>query len=320
MNTLIILYYLLVWSCGLVNLFILAMLLRRDRDPLYRHEFLLMSTFMLLLVLESLPLLVPLADQGEQFRLLQEIIADIGLSLMVYSLPSYINLITQMSHRNLLQRVFLILAAGAFGAAVFGPGLFGAEASSIVLFALNMVSIAYTTGLAVVATVKNRVGKDSFRQENNETLELARRMGIFALVLTPFLIYVDFFDMPLPFVGWHLPQGLHVNPLILLVWSLALLGLRSRSMLTKPVEASAVPLLDGLGFHERYAISPREREVMALLVQGLSYESMADRLCISLSTVKTHINRIYRKTGVNSKVELIHCLQHHNQPESRQAD
>ena len=56
MSLLIVLFYLIVWSCGLVNLFILALLFGRDREVLYRHEFLLMLSFTLLLVLESLPL------------------------------------------------------------------------------------------------------------------------------------------------------------------------------------------------------------------------------------------------------------------------
>ena len=57
-----------------------------------------------------------------------------------------------------------------------------------------------------------------------------------------------------------------------------------------------------------YRISPREEDVIRLLVDGKEYKSIADKLCISLATVQTHVRNIYRKTGVNSKVELINLL------------
>jgi DNA-binding CsgD family transcriptional regulator len=277
-----------------------------------------MAAFMLILVLESLPLLVPRADQGAQYEFCRGLIADFGVSLLVYALPAYINLITQIGVRKILDGFFAALAVVGLAAGMVGRHFF--KLGGWIPFGTAMLAVAFTTGLAVVVTVRGRFGKSVAHTENNETLELARRMGIFALTLMPFLVFFDFFEMPLPWTGWHLPEGLNVTPAILLVWSLLLLRLRCASALTKPGEGAAVSLLEGPGFHERYAISPREQEVMALLVTGMSYELMADRLCISLSTVKTHINRIYRKTGVNSKVELIHCLQHHNQPESRQTE
>jgi DNA-binding CsgD family transcriptional regulator len=51
-------------------------------------------------------------------------------------------------------------------------------------------------------------------------------------------------------------------------------------------------------------LSPRERELAALLVDGLSYKRMADRLCISVDTVKSHAKAVYRKTGSRNRAEL----------------
>ena len=55
-------------------------------------------------------------------------------------------------------------------------------------------------------------------------------------------------------------------------------------------------------------ISSRESEVLALLERGLTYREIADELCISLATVKTHTSRLYEKTGTRNKVELINLL------------
>lgn len=54
----------------------------------------------------------------------------------------------------------------------------------------------------------------------------------------------------------------------------------------------------------RYELSNREKEVAVLLSKDLSIQDIADRLFISLATVKTHANNIYRKTGTANKKEL----------------
>jgi len=51
-------------------------------------------------------------------------------------------------------------------------------------------------------------------------------------------------------------------------------------------------------------LTPREQEIAVLLAEGLSYKEISGRLHISLSTIQTHVSRIYGKTGVNSKTGL----------------
>ncbi len=52
-------------------------------------------------------------------------------------------------------------------------------------------------------------------------------------------------------------------------------------------------------------LSEREAEVVAALVDGLSYKEVAERLFISIGTVYSHIKNIYKKLHVHSKAELI---------------
>jgi DNA-binding NarL/FixJ family response regulator len=52
-------------------------------------------------------------------------------------------------------------------------------------------------------------------------------------------------------------------------------------------------------------LSTREKEIVVALVDGLSYKLVADRLNISIDTVRQHIRSIYRKLNVNSKAEVI---------------
>ena len=52
-------------------------------------------------------------------------------------------------------------------------------------------------------------------------------------------------------------------------------------------------------------LSPREKEVLALLAQGMSYKMIANQLCVSYSTVNTHTKKIYQKLHVASLGEAI---------------
>ncbi|HVO71458.1 MAG TPA: LuxR C-terminal-related transcriptional regulator [Aggregatilineaceae bacterium] len=56
-------------------------------------------------------------------------------------------------------------------------------------------------------------------------------------------------------------------------------------------------------------LTRRERDVLLGLVQGLSYPEMAERLVISVGTVKTHVSHIYSKLGVQGRIEAIHRAQ-----------
>lgn len=52
-------------------------------------------------------------------------------------------------------------------------------------------------------------------------------------------------------------------------------------------------------------LTPREREVYQLAVEGLRKEEIGERLFISPGTARTHLQRMYRKLGVHSQAELM---------------
>lgn len=59
---------------------------------------------------------------------------------------------------------------------------------------------------------------------------------------------------------------------------------------------------------KRYNLSPREVDVAKLVAIGLKYREIGEKLFIQERTVTTHIQRIFVKTGVKNKVELINIL------------
>jgi NarL family two-component system response regulator LiaR len=65
-------------------------------------------------------------------------------------------------------------------------------------------------------------------------------------------------------------------------------------------------------------LTPREWEVLALLVEGQSNAEIAERLVIGLSTVKFHVSNILSKLDVTSRAEAVAlALQHHLVPRPR---
>ena len=82
--------------------------------------------------------------------------------------------------------------------------------------------------------------------------------------------------------------------------------------LTGSVRRDAEVPLYGLSFEtfcRNYEVSPRESEIIKEICNGLSNKEISEKLFISLQTVKDHTHRIYIKTNVKSRVQLIYLVQ-----------
>jgi DNA-binding CsgD family transcriptional regulator len=53
-----------------------------------------------------------------------------------------------------------------------------------------------------------------------------------------------------------------------------------------------------------HALTPRESEIIALVLAGLRTRTIAERLCISVNTLQDHLKAIFDKVGVRSRHEL----------------
>ena len=79
--------------------------------------------------------------------------------------------------------------------------------------------------------------------------------------------------------------------------------------------ADAVPTVDdalGAGVDAvaaRFELTPREREILGYLARGRTAKFIAEELVISENTAWAHIKRVYAKTGVHSKQELMSVVE-----------
>lgn len=98
-------------------------------------------------------------------------------------------------------------------------------------------------------------------------------------------------------------------PILLVLGGLALRWVRLETILperfARRLAPAGAPAAGGTSAGLVEPLSGRELEVLRLIHQGLSNQEIADRLSVAASTVKTHINNIYGKLGVQTRVQAI---------------
>ncbi len=73
---------------------------------------------------------------------------------------------------------------------------------------------------------------------------------------------------------------------------------------TKPIPDAPVQLLPD-------DLTPREAEVLKLIASGLSNAEIAEALVVSQATVKTHVNRLFYKTGARDRAQAVRYAYQH---------
>jgi DNA-binding NarL/FixJ family response regulator len=107
-------------------------------------------------------------------------------------------------------------------------------------------------------------------------------------------------------------SGSHLEALDLGACTGAVLGLGDDG----PDRVAAIALPAGLSASKRlerlleelYGLTHAEARVAALLVEGASIEQASARLGVSVNTTKTHLSRVFDKTGTSRQAELVATL------------
>jgi DNA-binding CsgD family transcriptional regulator len=125
------------------------------------------------------------------------------------------------------------------------------------------------------------------------------RLGWLLVIFAPISTLFYFFLYRIP-PSFRPPVSLDF--LFALGWSAVLI-----SAFVRHLNAPEVELEEGLpqGFREAYGITERESDVVALVAQGLSNKEIADSLFVSLTTVRTHLYNVFKKTGAKSRIDLL---------------
>lgn len=171
----------------------------------------------------------------------------------------------------------------------FNPELF------IIIYFFQAAAILYNCFRCLTSMRKNRSSRGS--------LSWAVYMHVFLTMF--FLPLKVVFDFPTPIrilLFPNIPFWVRVAPIHYICAYLPFLILIfQRKLLVEKNDKGRDYYLD---FAQLYKLSVRETEVMELLIDGESYNDISDKLCISMSTVKSHTNKIYQKTNTNRRAAL----------------
>lgn len=80
---------------------------------------------------------------------------------------------------------------------------------------------------------------------------------------------------------------------------------RGVAVLDPGLASALITPVPALGANEASGLTPRERDVLRIMAEGLPNKAIAQRLAISEHTVKFHVNAILGKLGAQSRTEAV---------------
>jgi DNA-binding CsgD family transcriptional regulator len=185
---------------------------------------------------------------------------------------------------------------------------------AVVVAALGMLQGVAPGNITLTAAVLGRVGVQAYAV----WLVLPRLNGIanppFRSLIRNFTIFfmagiaatcVESVFRLLPGMPPIIRELSVVELLYCLVAGTLLLGYAFRHLFM--IEGNSTVMLPE-SFTKKFGISPRERQIVFMMIQGYSNRRIGEELFISSMTVKNHIYHIYRKTGVENKVQLVNLI------------
>ena len=85
----------------------------------------------------------------------------------------------------------------------------------------------------------------------------------------------------------------------------AAIGPAVQHHLLDALTASPTPVAAQAAKHLPDGLTPREAEVLTLIAHGLSNSEIAERLIVNQTTIKSHINHLFAKTGVRDRAQAV---------------
>jgi len=134
-----------------------------------------------------------------------------------------------------------------------------------------------------------------FTRSNQKQYPSLLKLTLTAVLL---IIPVQLLDVVFPAYS----RFLLVSPVLLVLFNVYILryGIKNLSLLEKKHQSRQLAHIQ-----EEFHLTERETEIALRLIQGQTYQKIARELFISVATVKTHINRLYKKAALQNRQELV---------------
>lgn len=287
----------LSFSLAVVLIILSSLAWLRSGAAAFKHFSLLSCAILVLLVSESLKLYEEATPQlvfGGKLPVVCAVLSLVGaagLAAAILLIAFDVVAVPVASWRRSIHALFIAAAAAAAGAREIFPRS-----------ALTSLSEVFMAGIQVYAMVVVLV---FFRRITDRRLRSIVQSVLLAaaimLVGTAAQLIAASESRELAFLSRY--------PLAQVVFFLVIVGLLlfyALRYLFQPEPLAGFEISEDVV--RRFAISPREREIITMIVHGLPNRAIGEKLFISSTTVKNHIYHIYRKTGVANKIQLINLM------------
>ena len=221
----------------------------------------------------------------------------LALNFLVYFIPYFSTWITNLAWRNPYKTIFTVMTV-VFGLlSVLYVVIFP---YNIYIYAVLIISFVGMLYFCITVIIKHRK-----RITDPEVRKIIVAFVILSAAFGPIII----FDSMLPFIepipNSIIPGGAFSFPLYFFWINILILVYLIGYFVGIP-EPEYGQINDEK--IQAYHITDREKEIIILLKQGLTYKEIGEKLFISAHTVNNHVAKIYSKMGVKSKFELLRAL------------
>jgi DNA-binding CsgD family transcriptional regulator len=290
-------YFFTTFPIGIVSLSIAALIYFKTKDELLRYYLYLSSTFTLVIILNTLLsyIRINLAPfQPRLFYALGYIEVFTANYVLTFVGPVFTHYLFSVPHARRRNTVWGVVLIGLFLVNQIVKLVIADESLTPVGRLIeDIIVVAAILYMVIVGIYFYKKMEDPARKK------LARKFLVLFGLFLPAGVNDSFFSEYSP---------LRFHPILYCAFSIIFTYYFITQHFAQPGFAqpeSASTTMSAEDIFQHHHISPREQDVIELILQGYSNTKIAETLFISLNTVKKHVRNIYPKFGVNSRYELI---------------
>lgn len=279
--------WIIAYTVGIARLSMACILLKREKRRLdyWKVAFLLVFS----LVIISLTNMEVVISLNQEDIFLFAYLSEYAAALIVMTLPVYIHAEFEDLRGKSIRDIFFISLSLLLCLLLTISFLPPFEKWNRFIFSLVIAFMAISIIYSNLLPLLNKKAR-------KDTSTAVKILNLSVILLTPLMIWIDFFNN-------HF-AGFIILPLMYLDINILMILTEIGEFTHKPMKDKSHPQKAMAAF----GLTNREQEVALHLLKGLTYQEVADQLCISIQTVKTHANRIYTKTETKNKLDLLNKL------------
>ncbi len=300
MEHLNILYVFFTFCIGFFSIIILTIIYFKTKNKFLSHFLFayFIYTLLVMAICLDLYLIINFQNNIKTTRLIIRIIYISSLYFLPSAIIFMIHYIFKIKYRLLLNILFIVISIFSILSVLFTHKM---ELTEVKFYFSSYLNISFIVFIILILYMLLLCFFNYEKVEDKEIKKITKHAMILLILFLPGLIN-DFFNF------LDLPSGIYFFPIHYCCLSILITTYIIRNYFNEfQLPQNIIKQLDENLLSE-FMISPREKEIFLLIIDGYGNKKIADKLFISISTVKKHIYSIFKKTNVSSRYELLRIL------------